>query len=77
LFPESINVEFVEVLDQYTLKMRVFERGCGETEACASGATAAVVSGVLSKKNALETLVIMKGGSLLIKVELSNQTVKQ
>jgi diaminopimelate epimerase len=42
LFPESVNTEFVEVLDETHLKMRVWERGSGETLACGTGACAAV-----------------------------------
>jgi carbamoyl-phosphate synthase large subunit len=48
IFPERVNTEFVTVIDQKTLKMRVWERGCGETLACGTGACAAVVAAVLN-----------------------------
>lgn len=47
-FPESVNVEFVEVLDRQTIRMRVFERGAGETLACGTGSCAAVAAAKLS-----------------------------
>ena len=47
LFPERINTEFVQVIDRTTLKMRVWERGSGETLACGTGACAAVAAMVL------------------------------
>ncbi len=48
LFPERVNVEFVHVIDPRTLKMRVWERGSGETHACGTGACAAAVAAVLN-----------------------------
>ncbi|QMT30378.1 diaminopimelate epimerase [Alysiella filiformis] len=45
-FPERVNVGFMEVLDKHNIKLRVYERGAGETQACGTGACAAVVSGV-------------------------------
>ncbi len=48
LFPERVNTEFVQVLDSETLKMRVWERGSGETWSCGTGAAAAAVAAVLN-----------------------------
>ena len=48
LFPDKINTEFVKVVDKNTLRMRVWERGSGETMACGTGACAAVVAAVLN-----------------------------
>lgn len=48
LFPERVNTEFVKVLDDRTLSMRVWERGSGETYACGTGACAAAVAAVLN-----------------------------
>lgn len=45
-FPNRVNVGFMQVEDRHTIKLRVFERGVGETEACGSGACAAVVAGI-------------------------------
>ena len=47
-FPNRVNTEFVEVLDRHTVKMRVWERGSGETLACGTGACAAAVSCILN-----------------------------
>lgn len=48
IFPENVNTEFVEVLDEHLLKMRVWERGSGETLACGTGACASVVAACLT-----------------------------
>ena len=47
-FEDGINTEFCEILDENYIKMRVFERGCGETLACGTGACAAAVAGILN-----------------------------
>ena len=47
-FPKKTNVEFIQILDTNNIKMRVFERGSGETLACGTGACASVVSCVLN-----------------------------
>lgn len=47
MFPEKVNVGFMQVLDPKNIKLRVYERGCGETLACGSGACAAVVAGMV------------------------------
>lgn len=69
LFPEKINTEFVKVLDGKTLKMRVWEKGSGETLACGTGASACVAAAVLNgyvKKNE-DIRVILLGGELIIR----------
>ena len=45
-FPERVNVGFMQIVDRESIRLRVFERGVGETQACGTGACAAVVSGV-------------------------------
>ncbi len=68
LFPERVNTEFVEVLGDDHIKMRVFERGSGETLACGTGACASVVASVLNhrcEKNR-EITVTLLGGELKI-----------
>ncbi len=64
LFPERTNVEFIEVIDSTHLKMRVWERGSGETLACGSGACAAVVAGVITGRSKPKASVNLKGGVL-------------
>ena len=46
MFPERVNTEFVRVVNRHTMRMRVWERGSGETLACGTGACAAVVAAV-------------------------------
>ncbi len=64
LFPERTNVEFIEVIHKKHIKMRVWERGSGETMACGSGACASVVAGALTRRCDAETSVQLKGGLL-------------
>jgi len=66
IFPRRTNVEFIEVLSGNLIKMRVWERGSGETMACGTGACAAVVAGVLNGLSARKTVVKLLGGDLLI-----------
>jgi len=66
IFPRRTNVEFIEVLSGNLMKMRVWERGSGETLACGTGACAAVVAGVLNGVSARKTVVKLLGGELLI-----------
>jgi diaminopimelate epimerase len=66
LFPQRTNVEFVEVLSPTHLKMRVWERGSGETMACGTGACATVVAGVLNGLCSRECTVSLPGGDLHI-----------
>lgn len=67
-FPESVNVEFVEVVSESELHFRVWERGSGITQACGTGACAAVVASVLNgkTKRGVETTVHLAGGDLFI-----------
>lgn len=66
LFPRKINAEFVQVLDKSTLKMRVWERGAGETMACGTGASAVLVASVLSGVSDSKAVVKLLGGDLII-----------
>lgn len=68
LFPERINTEFVQIIDNTTVKMRVWERGSGETWACGTGACAVAVSCVLNGycKQGDEITVKLRGGDLKI-----------
>ncbi len=68
LFPERINTEFIKVIDDHTLKMRVWERGSGETWACGTGACAAVVAAALNGfcRQGEEILIKLRGGDLNI-----------
>lgn len=65
-FPDRINTEFVEVLDDHTIKMRVWERGSGETISCGTGTCAAAVAAVLNGhcQRGEEIEVQIRGGKL-------------
>lgn len=64
MFPEKTNVEFVEVLNDGEIRMRVFERGCGETLACGTGASAATVAAILNGYTNKKVKVFLLGGEL-------------
>ena len=66
LFPERTNVEFVEILPDQSLRMRVWERGSGITMACGTGACATAVAAVLNHKAGRKSWVRMDGGDLHI-----------
>ena len=67
MFPNRINAEFVQVTDRKHVKMRVWERGTGETLACGTGACATVVACILNGKTDDEVTVSLLGGDLVIK----------
>lgn len=64
LFPERVNVEFINVVDKNCLRMRVWERGAGETQACGTGACAAVIAGVRRGLIERNCRVVLDGGDL-------------
>lgn len=74
-FPERVNVGFMQVMDRHSIRLRVFERGSGETLACGTGACAAVVAGqrlgLLDEGVSVQT----RGGSLTIRWAGENQPV--
>lgn len=74
-FPNRINTEFVEVLDRNTVKMRVWERGSGETLACGTGACAVAVACILNGLTEDEVTVKLLGGDLFIKWDREKDTV--
>lgn len=65
-FPERTNSEFIEVINPGYIRMRVWERGSGETWACGTGATASAVASALSGRTSNEVEVELKGGNLTI-----------
>ncbi len=66
LFPRKVNAEFVQVIDKNTLKMRVWERGAGETLACGTGASAVLVASVLNGVSERAATIKLLGGDLFI-----------
>ncbi len=71
LFPQKTNVEFVNIISQNRIKMNVWERGCGITLACGTGACASVVAGV--KKGLINNIcdVVLPGG--VLNIEYTNE----
>lgn len=66
-FPKKANIEFINIIDNKTLKMRVWERGAGETLACGTGACASTVATILNGYTTREVIVHLLGGDLKIK----------
>lgn len=65
-FPQRVNAGFVQVLDRHTIRLRVFERGAGETLACGTGACAAAVAGIARGLLESPVRVATRGGDLAI-----------
>lgn len=65
-FPNRVNVGFMQIIDEHNIRLRVFERGSGETLACGTGACAAVVSGQLRGWLKQGVTVSLPGGDLFI-----------
>jgi len=74
-FPNRVNVGFAQVVDNGTLRLRVYERAAGETLACGTGACAAVVAGRLQGLLGAQVNVDLPGGRLVIHWEGSEQPV--
>ena len=74
-FPERVNTEFVEVLSENEIRMRVWERGSGETLACGTGACAAAVASVLNGYTVRNVTVHLLGGDLNIEYDQANDLV--
>ena len=74
IFPKFANIEFVSVLEDKSLRMRVWERGVGITSACGSGACATLVAASSLNKSTRENKVVLDGGDLFIKW-LDNRSV--
>ncbi|MDE6555731.1 MAG: diaminopimelate epimerase [Duncaniella sp.] len=69
LFPDRTNVEFVEILSPDTVRVRVWERGSGETLACGTGACAVAAASLLTSRTGREITVRLRGGDLRIKID--------
>jgi diaminopimelate epimerase len=74
-FPERVNVGFMEILDRAHIRLRVFERGAGETLACGTGACAAVAVGVHNSLLDHTVQVALKGGNLTIRWQGNGHTL--
>jgi diaminopimelate epimerase len=74
-FPERVNVGFMEILDRTHIRLRVFERGAGETLACGTGACAAVAVGIHNSLLDHTVQVALKGGNLTIRWQGNDHTL--
>lgn len=72
IFPEKANIEFVEVVDKNNIKMRVWERGSGETLACGTGACSSVVASSINGYTDRKVNVQLLGGNLEIEWKPNN-----
>lgn len=75
LFPRRINTEFAQIVDRNTIKMRVWERGAGETLACGTGACATLVAASLNGLTGDEADLILLGGTLHIRWDREDNKV--
>lgn len=75
LFPERANVEFVEVKPEGVLRMRVWERGSGITQACGTGACATAMAAYITGRAGLSSTVRMDGGDLHITYDEANDRI--
>lgn len=75
LFPKRTNTEFAKIIDRKTIKMRVWERGAGETLACGTGACATLVAASLSDLTDDEVDLVLLGGTLHIRWDKENNNI--
>ena len=74
-FPERVNVGFMQIISADSIKLRVYERGAGETQACGTGACAAVAAGRVLGKLAESVKVSLPGGELVIRWAGENEPI--
>lgn len=77
IFPEKTNVEFIKVHSKSEMDLRVYERGCGITLACGTGACASVVAGILNNLTENKVKVNLLGGALTIEWQGSSGDTNQ
>lgn len=76
-FPQKTNVEFARIVSRGEIDLRVWERGCGETMACGTGACATLVAAVLNNKTDRSAVVHLPGGDLNIEWAENNHVIMQ
>lgn len=74
-FPEQANIGFMHILNPDHIQLRVYERGCGETQACGSGAIAAMAVGRLFHKLSEQVTVSLPGGDLSVTWAMASQPI--
>jgi diaminopimelate epimerase len=70
-YPEGVNIEFVEIVDNGEIKMRVFERGVGETQSCGTGTCAVALAATIKSKKTLPIKWVINppGGRLVVEID--------
>lgn len=76
VWPEKANIEFMKIIDKHSAEMRVWERGSGETLACGTGACAAAVAGILTKRLTSPVSIVLRGGTLNIEWDGGDSSVR-
>jgi len=74
-FPNQTNVEFVQIIDKKNIKVRIWERGVGETNACGTGACAGAMIAINEKYTESDLTVDLKGGKLSIKYDDKSEEI--
>jgi len=75
MFPERVNVEFAQIMDDESVRMRVWERGSGITMACGTGACATAVAATINKYTKRKSNIIMDGGTLVIEWSATDEHI--
>ena len=75
LFPKRINTEFAQIIDRNRIKMRVWERGAGETLACGTGACATLAAAYINGLSDSEASIILRGGTLRIEYNVRENKI--
>jgi len=75
MFPERVNVEFAQIMDDESIRMRVWERGSGITMACGTGACATAVAAAINKYAKRKSKIIMDGGTLAIEWSTTDEHI--
>lgn len=75
LFPNRTNVEFIQIVNDHEINMRVWERGAGETLSCGTGACASAVASILNRWTGQDVLVHLKGGDLKVRWEKDQSVI--
>lgn len=75
LFPERINVEFAQVIGSGEIKVRVWERGSGETLACGTGASAVFAAAYINAKCGRIAKIILAGGELIVELDEKSKEI--
>lgn len=74
-FPQGVNIGFMQIIDRSQINLRVFERGAGETQACGTGACAALACGISAGRLDTEVLAHLNGGDLRLRWDSPDSSI--